>query len=107
MPYINDKVRRSIKDELKDMQDALIDVVKSSNEDISDGLYNYIITSLLEVFPEANTCPEWNYRMINRCIGILECVKMEFYARLARPYEDKKIETEGDLPIYSQDSTHK
>jgi hypothetical protein len=38
-----------------------------------------------------------SYKSINDVIGVLECVKQEFYRRIAVPYEDKKIEQNGDI----------
>ena len=30
-------------------------------------------------------------------MGVLECCKLEFYRRVAAPYEDIKIEENGDV----------
>lgn len=38
-----------------------------------------------------------SYQTINDVIGALECCKMEFYDRVARPYEDSKIKANGDV----------
>lgn len=38
-----------------------------------------------------------NYQRFNDVIGALEGCKLEIYARLVRPYEDKKIEEHGDV----------
>lgn len=40
---------------------------------------------------------KYNYESINAVIGALECAKLELYARIARPYEDKKIIQNGDV----------
>lgn len=40
---------------------------------------------------------KYNYSKINEIIGVLECCKQEFYRRIAAPYEDKKIEENGDV----------
>ena len=37
-----------------------------------------------------------NYQAINDIVGALEGAKLEFYARVARPYEDEKIKQNGD-----------
>lgn len=37
------------------------------------------------------------YSTINDVIGVLECLKMEVYRRIAVPYEDVKIATNGDV----------
>lgn len=38
-----------------------------------------------------------SYATINDIVGALEGAKLEFYARVARPYEDGKIEAHGDV----------
>lgn len=38
-----------------------------------------------------------SYQIINDVIGALESAKLEFYRRLVVPYEDKKIEENGDV----------
>jgi hypothetical protein len=38
-----------------------------------------------------------NYQHINDVLGALEGAKLEFYRRLAAPYEDKKIAENGDV----------
>jgi len=60
-------------------------------ETLSWGELNYIITKIL-----LKTEPK-SYADYNALIGVLECVKLEFYARAVRPYEDKKCEENGDV----------
>jgi hypothetical protein len=38
-----------------------------------------------------------SYSIINDIVGVLECAKMEFYRRVAVPYEDKKRTENGDV----------
>jgi hypothetical protein len=38
-----------------------------------------------------------NYQNINDVVGALEGAKLEFYRRVAAPYEDKKIKENGDV----------
>lgn len=38
-----------------------------------------------------------SYAIVNEVIGALECAKMELYRRIAAPYEDTKIEQNGDV----------
>ncbi len=55
---------------------------------------NYIITKLILKWydQEGHT-----YTTINDIIGCLECVKQEFYRRVAISYEEKKIKENGDV----------
>jgi hypothetical protein len=38
-----------------------------------------------------------DYQHLNDAIGALEGAKLELYRRVAAPYEDKKIERNGDV----------
>lgn len=39
----------------------------------------------------------FNYQLINDVIGAVEGAKLEFYRRMAAPYEDKKKDENGDV----------
>ncbi len=38
-----------------------------------------------------------SYSAINEAVGALECAKLELYARVARPYEEKKASQNGEV----------
>jgi hypothetical protein len=59
------------------------------------GELNYYITKMCLYWIKDNG--GMNYAAINNVMGALECAKAEFYRRLAAPYEDKKIEENGDV----------
>ena len=61
----------------------------------SPGELNFVITRLVNKY--INTIGPLRYRSINEAIGVIECVKLELYRRIAAPYEDKKMEEEGDV----------
>lgn len=63
------------------------------------GELNFAITMLLIGYCVRNGL---NYQRINDCVGALEGAKMEFYCRVAAPYEDTKIVENGDLPYYEK-----
>lgn len=56
-----------------------------------DGDLNYIVT---RIFKKLYAPKYFNY---NRAIGVLEAIKQEFYRRVVAPYEDIKIEENGDV----------
>lgn len=58
------------------------------------GELNYIITRLIHGYAQRGGL---NYQKINDVLGALEGAKAEFYRRVAVPYEDRKIETNGDV----------
>ena len=55
------------------------------------GVINHIITKIL-----IGTYPH-NYEQLNAIIGVMECTKLEFYRRVVVPYEDRKMEENGDV----------
>lgn len=60
----------------------------------SAGELNYAITQICGWYLDKHGL---NYRNINEVIGVLECAKLEMYRRIAAPYEDTKIATNGDV----------
>lgn len=73
--------------------------VVSDDKDALDGILNYTITRLLDCYDLSG---DPRYKKINSAVGVLECVKQEFYRRLAGPYEDTAIEKNGDINIYEK-----
>ena len=59
----------------------------------SPGELNYLFTKIIAAYWEIHG----NYQGINDIIGALEGAKLEFYRRIAAPYEDKKIFENGDV----------
>ena len=58
------------------------------------GELNYMISALLDDYLVGKGK---NYANINEVIGMLECAKLELYRRVAAPYEDEKIDQNGDV----------
>jgi len=87
MPYIK-KEDREFYDEIIN---ELAEIISKRNVELQDGDMNYIITSLIKkIYPV-------KYKDINRAVGMMECVKQEYYHRVAGPYEDTKIKENGDV----------
>ncbi len=87
MPYILMEDRPKYEESLS----ALIGILKEQPVDRIDGELNYIITRILkETYPP-------RYHTINRAIGVMEACKLEYYRRVAAPYEDTKIQQNGDV----------
>ena len=57
------------------------------------GELNYAFTQLINYYWGLDP----NYQSINDIIGALEGAKMEFYRRVAVPYEEQKIKENGDV----------
>ena len=71
-----------------------------SNFDISNlsptnaGELNFLISEICAKYIRDNG---FRYTNCNEVIGALECAKIEFYRRVVAPYEDKKINENGDI----------
>lgn len=85
MPYIKQETR----EELSHLGEA---IVCTSIE--TAGELNYLITCLCNNYMSQQNI---SYQTMNDIVGALEGAKLEFYARIVRPYEDKKIQENGDV----------
>jgi hypothetical protein len=92
MPYISQSLREAVDPAIDDLLAAL----KASEEANLKGILNYTITRICAGLYG----PSWRYTKIADVISALECAKLEFYSRVARPYEDSKIAFEGDVKEY-------
>jgi hypothetical protein len=87
MPYITQEERPQYDEVLRE----LIGLLKEKPPESVDGHLNYVVTRVIkEVYP-------LRYYHINKAMGVLECIQHEFYRRVAAPYEDTKIEQNGDV----------
>jgi len=83
MPYIDNSRRNELDDDFS--CDGGID---------STGELNYLITRLIRLYRFEHGM---SYNTINDIIGALEGAKLEFYRRVAVPYEDTKKMLNGDV----------
>jgi hypothetical protein len=87
MPYITQEERPPYDEVLE----HIIKLLKEKSPESVDGPLNYVVTRIIkEVYP-------LRYYHINKAMGVLECIQHEFYRRVAAPYEDTKIEQNGDV----------
>jgi len=85
MPYISQKDRQLLgADDFK----LAIPLIKGA------GQLNYILTKIIHQYLESNGN---NYQAMNDIIGALDGCKLEFYRRIVAPYEDIKIQENGDV----------
>ena len=92
MPYIKDDDRY----DNEGVAGTARRLLKPQSEAIPEtpGELNYQITCLLKDYM---TCNLLSYQTINDIVGALEGAKLEFYRRIAAPYENDKIEENGDV----------
>jgi hypothetical protein len=86
MPYILKEKRKSF--------DPYLEVIGPHT--IAAGDLNYCITHLCHSYLKAHGK---SYSVMNDIIGVLEAAKTEFYRRIIAPYEDIKIQDNGDMEV--------
>jgi len=86
MPYIADEGRESLDGEI----DRLAESINSKGE------MNYAITRLIHNYINKNGM---RYDTLNDAVGILQCAQLELYRHVIGPYEDVKIELNGDIGV--------
>jgi len=87
MPYIKMERRKRLELSIK----LIIDFLREVPEEYRDGEINYIVTVILK---RSYDPKYFNY---NRAIGVLECVKQEFYRKVVAPYEELKEKENGSV----------
>ncbi len=96
MPYIKPKHRNRVDEHI----DRLVESLRYNvdDEDV-DGIANYVVTSVLcKLFLSKRY--KLRYRNMARLLGCLEACKMEFYRRIAEPYEDGAACKHGDIDVF-------
>jgi hypothetical protein len=89
MPYIKPEARELLVQRFgdKEVEIGMVAVPDTPGE------LNFCITELIRCY--FNHKPD--YQSINDIVGALEGAKLEFYRRVAAPYEDQKIKENGDV----------
>ena len=99
MPYVNNDIRNEVNHNLSIL---ITDILNFTDKEDLNGTLNYCITRLICETLKTKYGNNWRYNAINDAIGILECAKLEYYRRLAGPYEDKAIAKNGDIDCYAK-----
>ena len=89
MPYIKQSDRKIIDLLLTPLLDQLS---ISRGMGGADGTVNYVISRIVRTL-----YPAKSYYVLNRGMGILESAKLEYYRRVVAPYENEKMEENGDI----------
>lgn len=79
MPYLEQAIRASLDDGRKPLK---------------GGELNYLISKMLNEFMANRGV---SYTVMNEALGALEAAKLEFYRRVAGPYEDQKARANGEV----------
>jgi len=87
VPYIKQEDRKDL--------DPLVHALIIRLKDRPIGALNYVISKLIwTLFEQCKS-----YTRGNALVGCLECIKNEFVRRKLNPYEEKKIQENGDVKI--------
>ena len=87
MPYIKPEDRVKWKSTIDDV----VKKIDGLPTEQVDGELNYLFSSIVKSVYKPK------YFNFNRAIGMLECVRQEFYRKFVAPYEDKKEEENGKI----------
>ena len=94
MPYIKIRRRKKLQRTLGYLCQALRALPVQAGEHFGKGDLNYCITQLVLAYVEHHGK---RYDTLSDVTGVLNDVKVEFERRVVAPYEDKKIEENGDV----------
>lgn len=84
MPYIVQEKRDQLDPAIDQLHEALVKLATDDENNNFEGNINYTVTRLIQM------CYDLSYADVNAVIGVLECIKLEHYRKIAAPYEDQK-----------------
>lgn len=88
MPYIIEEKRQQLDTSIEQLHKILVDMMLDNEDENMEGNLNYTITRLLMMVYGSKDGTRYSH--INDAIGLLECIKLEFYRKVAAPHEDQK-----------------
>ena len=91
MPYIKQEKRDVLDPAIEQLIDTLRGLQLDDPEDNTEANLNYILSRLLDKMYISS------YKEINNAVGMLFTTALEYYRRVAGPYEDQKRFDEGDV----------
>ncbi len=95
MPYI-------LKERRKEIDEDLVHLLFNLQEyEFNEGDMNYVMSVICKHALRQHGCC---YANLNMIVGVLESAKAEFIRREMAPYEDGKIELNGDIEFVDYDS---
>lgn len=88
MPYIKQEIRDKIDGEI----DGLVGAILKNYDTSLEGVVNYSITRVID-----KIYGEGGYKAHNAAIGVLECIKLEYYRKQVGVFEDWKCLKNGEV----------
>lgn len=71
------------------------DAIRAGAKPLDAGELNFAISALVDAYLKDKG--PIRYANLNEVVGALDCAKLELYRRVAVPYEDQKIDENGDV----------
>ncbi len=99
MPYISKEKREVLDPVIEDLIQAFRGLQSDDPLDNTQANLNYVISRLLDRMYTSN------YQEIVNALGTLVATALEYYRRVAAPYENQKCHDEGD--VYNIDTASK
>lgn len=93
MPYIQSEKRDLLDPAIHELLNALRELECDDPNNDMGGNLNYVITKLL------HQCYGVKYRELAAAVSVLEMAKLEFYRKVAAPYEDQKEFDNGSIEV--------
>lgn len=93
MPYIQQDKRAVLNPSINELLNALRELESDDPDNDMGGNLNYVITNLLI------RCYGLKYRELAQAVSVLEMAKLEFYRKVAAPYEDQKEFDNGSIEV--------
>lgn len=98
MPYIKQEDRKILDPRIENVFGSLMRTATFENNDQLCGELNYIIFRLAKMLCDQEMWGgERRYARMNAIIGAIESAKAEFQRRIIAPYENEKMDENGDI----------
>ncbi|MEO1384975.1 MAG: hypothetical protein AAFV78_17260 [Bacteroidota bacterium] len=98
MPYIPQSQRQEIDPAIDQLIEQMVSLVKKQDqaERIFPGVLNYVCTRIA-LGVAKGVFGRMRYFLLASLAGVFSNISSELYRRVAAPYEDEKIISDGDL----------
>ena len=101
MPYLRQETRNELDPAIDCLLTAILEHISGAETDDNamaeaGGLLNYCF-NMLACGVLTCAAEQTRYAHLERLMGTFESAKLEFYRKMAAPYEDKKAEENGEV----------
>lgn len=101
MPYIVQEKRDVLDSAIEELHHLLVELETDDEHNNMEGNLNYIVSRLLMmVYGNRDTT---RYAQVNDAMGMMLCAALEYYRKVAAPYEDQKEFENGAVETFKSD----